>query len=309
MSTRPSSASAASAMRCGAPSSMTSCSMTTGRNSFDDAASISSASVSSSSRRRATIASLTPSAASPRAIARPMPMLAPVTRAVLSLSCRSIASSQTVPYRPDVGSMLDRRGWRKFAGQCRNAPGPFDVFMRAVYERSAISHKETPMQKIKTFLWFDKEAEEAANYYVSVFKNGKVTNVGRVTMDEESAKASGGSVGEQVLTADFELFGQEYIALNGGPAFNFTEAISLMVLCDSQEEVDAYWNRLVGDGGEESQCGWCKDKYGLSWQITPQRLLDCIGSSDKEAAGRAMHAMLKMQKIDVAAIKKAYDGA
>jgi len=165
------------------------------------------------------------------------------------------------------------------------------------------------MQKIKTFLWFDKEAEEAANYYVSVFKNGKVTNVGRVTMDEESAKDSGGSVGEQVLTADFELFGQEYIALNGGPAFNFTEAISLMVLCDSQEEVDAYWNRLVGDGGEESQCGWCKDKYGLSWQITPQRLLDCIGSSDKEAAGRAMHAMLKMQKIDIAAIEKAYNGA
>ena len=119
----------------------------------------------------------------------------------------------------------------------------------------------------------------------------------------------GGKPGEQVLTADFELFGQQYTALNGGPAFNFTEAISLMVLCDGQEEVDAYWDRLIGDGGEESQCGWRKDKYGLSWQITPKQLLDAIGSSDREAAGRAMPAMLQMQKIDIAAIKKAYDGA
>lgn len=165
------------------------------------------------------------------------------------------------------------------------------------------------MQKIKTFLWFDNQAEEAANYYVSVFKNGKVTNVNRINVDEESAKAMGGQPGEQVITCEFELFGQEYTALNGGPAFNFTEAISLMVLCDSQDEVDAYWSRLVGDGGEESQCGWCKDKYGLSWQMTPQRLLDCIGSSDQEKASRAMHAMLGMQKIDIAAIEKAYNGA
>ena len=165
------------------------------------------------------------------------------------------------------------------------------------------------MQKIKTFLWYDTQAEEAANYYVSVFKNGKVTNVGRIDMDEESAKATGSKPGEQVLTVDFELFGQEFTALNGGPAFNFTEAISLMVLCDGQAEVDAYWDRLVGDGGEASQCGWCKDKYGLSWQITPKQLLDAVGSSDKEAAGRAMHAMLKMQKIDIATIERAYAGA
>jgi predicted 3-demethylubiquinone-9 3-methyltransferase (glyoxalase superfamily) len=164
------------------------------------------------------------------------------------------------------------------------------------------------MQKIKTFLWYDSQAEEAANYYVSVFKDGKVTNVNKATFDEETAKATGGKPGEQVLTVEFDLFGQQYIALNGGPAFNFTEAISLMVLCDGQEEVDAYWNRLVGDGGEESQCGWCKDKYGLSWQITPKQLLDAIGSSDKEAAGRAMHAMLGMQKIEIAAIEKAYNG-
>ena len=164
------------------------------------------------------------------------------------------------------------------------------------------------MQKIKTFLWYDNQAEEAANYYVSVFKEGKVTDVNRVSFDEEAAKATGGQPGEQVLTVDFELFGQEYIALNGGPAFNFTEAISLMVQCDGQAEVDEYWNRLIGDGGEESQCGWLKDKYGLSWQITPRQLLEYIGSSDKEAANRAMHATLQMQKIDVAAIKKAYDG-
>ena len=165
------------------------------------------------------------------------------------------------------------------------------------------------MQKIKTFLWYDKEAEEAANYYVSVFKKGKVAKVNRIHVDEESAKAAGMKPGAQVVTVDFELFGQEYIALNGGPAFKFNESISLMVLCDGQEEVDEYWNKLVGDGGEESQCGWLKDKYGLSWQITPRVLLECIGSSDKEAANRAMHAMLKMQKIDVAAIKKAYEGA
>jgi predicted 3-demethylubiquinone-9 3-methyltransferase (glyoxalase superfamily) len=165
------------------------------------------------------------------------------------------------------------------------------------------------MQKIKTFLWYDTQAEEAANYYVSVFKNGKVHDVQRIKIDEESAKATGGQPGEQVMVVDFELFGQEYTALNGGPAFNFTEAISLMVLCEDQEEVDAYWNRLIGDGGEESACGWCKDKYGLSWQITPKQLLDCIGSSDKERANRAMHAMLQMQKIDIAAIEKAYNGA
>jgi predicted 3-demethylubiquinone-9 3-methyltransferase (glyoxalase superfamily) len=165
------------------------------------------------------------------------------------------------------------------------------------------------MQKIKTFLWYDNQAEEAANYYVSVFKNGKVTDVARMSITEEAAKEMGGQPGLQVVTADFELFGQEYIALNGGPHFKFTEAISLMVLCESQEEVDSYWNRLVGDGGEESQCGWCKDKYGLSWQITPKQLLDAIGSSDREAADRAMLAMLKMQKIDIAAIEKAYAGA
>jgi predicted 3-demethylubiquinone-9 3-methyltransferase (glyoxalase superfamily) len=164
------------------------------------------------------------------------------------------------------------------------------------------------MQKIKTFLWYDKEAEEAANYYVSVFKNGKVTNVGRMTIDEETAKATGGKPGEQVLTVDFELFGQEYVALNGGPTFNFTEAISLMVLCDDQEEVDLYWDRLLGDGGKEDACGWLKDKYGLSWQITPRLLLECIGSPDKEAAGRAMQAMLQMQKIDIATIRRAYEG-
>jgi predicted 3-demethylubiquinone-9 3-methyltransferase (glyoxalase superfamily) len=165
------------------------------------------------------------------------------------------------------------------------------------------------MQKIKTFLWYDNQAEEAANYYVSVFKNGKVTDVARMNIDEEAARVTGSQPGEQVITADFELFGQEYTALNGGPAFNFTEAISLMVLCDNQEEVDRYWDTLIGDGGEASDCGWLKDKYGLSWQITPRRMLECLGSSDKEAANRAMHAMLKMQKIDIAAIESAYQGA
>jgi predicted 3-demethylubiquinone-9 3-methyltransferase (glyoxalase superfamily) len=164
------------------------------------------------------------------------------------------------------------------------------------------------MQKIKTFLWYDNQAEEAANYYVSVFKNGKVTSVGRINFDEETAKATGGKPGEQVLTVDFELFGQEYTALNGGPAFNFTEAISLMVLCDGQAEVDAYWDRLIADGGEESQCGWLKDKYGLSWQIVPAALERLMMSGDKASNERVMAAVMKMTKLDIATLEAAARG-
>jgi predicted 3-demethylubiquinone-9 3-methyltransferase (glyoxalase superfamily) len=150
-------------------------------------------------------------------------------------------------------------------------------------------------QKITPFLWFDNEAEEAMNFYVSVFKNSKIVSTGP------------GPDGK-VMTGTFELEGQKFMALNGGPQFKFTEAISLFVDCTDQAEVDDLWNKLTADGGKASQCGWLKDKYGLSWQIIPKALGELLGGTDPAKAQRAMQAMLKMQKIDVAALKAAYDG-
>jgi predicted 3-demethylubiquinone-9 3-methyltransferase (glyoxalase superfamily) len=150
-------------------------------------------------------------------------------------------------------------------------------------------------QKIVTFLWFDDQAEEAIEYYASVFPDSKVLSVMR------------GPDGK-VVTGNIQLAGQEFMALNGGPRFKFTEAISLFVRCQTQEEVDRLWARLTADGGEESQCGWLKDKYGLSWQIIPDALGELLGSPDREKANRAMQAMLQMRKIDVAGLQKAYDG-
>ncbi|HEU4355240.1 MAG TPA: VOC family protein [Actinomycetota bacterium] len=165
------------------------------------------------------------------------------------------------------------------------------------------------MQKITTFLWFDHHAEEAAEHYVSVFRGrpggdpstSKVLNVARYN------EAGPGEPGT-AMTVTFQLEGQEFIALNGGPEFPFTEAVSLFVHCGSQEEVDHFWDRLT-DGGEESQCGWLKDRYGLSWQIVPDRMMDLIGDPDPERARRAMEAMLKMRKIDLPTIERAAEAA
>jgi len=161
------------------------------------------------------------------------------------------------------------------------------------------------MQKITPFLWFNKEAEEAANFYVSVFKNSKLGKILRY--DEASARAAGGQVGS-VLTVEFEIEGQKFIALNGGPEFKFNESISFVVNCDTQEEVDYFWASLVADGGQESQCGWLKDKFGVSWQITPRILIEMLHDKDQEKSGRAMKAMLQMQKIDINKLKEAYAG-
>jgi len=155
-------------------------------------------------------------------------------------------------------------------------------------------------QKITPFLWFDDKAEEAMNYYVSIFKNSKVVSINRF------GDAGPGPIGS-VMTATFELEGQTFIALNGGPEFSFTEAISFFVDCDTQAEVDELWDKLCA-GGQPSQCGWLKDKYGLSWQIIPKALGEMLGDKDPEKAGRAMQAMLQMQKIDVKKLKEAYDG-
>ncbi|MCU1335668.1 MAG: hypothetical protein JWO19_1249 [Bryobacterales bacterium] len=155
-------------------------------------------------------------------------------------------------------------------------------------------------QKITTFLWFDNNAEEAINHYISIFKNSKVLNV---TRNGEGGPGPKGTV----LTATFELEGQKFMALNGGPIFKFTEAISLFVDCETQEEVDDLWEKLSA-GGQPSRCGWLKDKFGLSWQIIPRVLGEMLRDKDPHKAKRVMDAMLKMNKIDVKLLKQAYEG-
>ena len=158
------------------------------------------------------------------------------------------------------------------------------------------------MQKIRTFLWFDDNAEEAMNFYVSIFKNSKVLEVKRY------GDAGPGPKGT-VMVGTFQLEGQEFMALNGGPEFPFTEAISLLVNCETQKEVDELWTKLTADGGKESQCGWLKDKFGLSWQIVPTALGRMLGDKNPKKAQAAMRAMLKMKKIDIQGLKQAFDAA
>ena len=158
-------------------------------------------------------------------------------------------------------------------------------------------------QKITPFLWFDDKAEEAAKFYTSIFKNSKIGNITRY--DEEAAGPTGRPAGS-VMTVDFQLGGQEFVALNGGPMFKFTEAISFVVNCENQEEVDYFWSKLSA-GGEESRCGWLKDKFGLSWPVEPTVIIEMLTDKDTAKAKRVMHAMLQMDKIDIAVLKKAYD--
>jgi len=157
------------------------------------------------------------------------------------------------------------------------------------------------MSKITPFLWFDNQAEEAMNFYVSLFNNSKIVNVSRYG---EGAPVPAGTV----MSATFELDGQTVQALNGGPQFKFNEAISFFVSCEDQAEVDKYWNALTANGGEEGPCGWLKDKFGLSWQIVPTALGEMLGDPDPDKSRRTMEAMLKMKKIDVSALRQAYNG-
>jgi predicted 3-demethylubiquinone-9 3-methyltransferase (glyoxalase superfamily) len=158
-------------------------------------------------------------------------------------------------------------------------------------------------QKITPFLWFDNQAEEAAKFYTSIFKNSKIENATRY--DEEGSKVSGRPKGS-LMTVPFQIEGQEFVALNGGPMFKFTEAISFIVNCETQKEVDYYWEKLSA-GGEEVQCGWLKDRFGLSWQVVPTVLTEMLQDKDPQKAQRVMAAMLKMKKIEIADLKKAYD--
>jgi predicted 3-demethylubiquinone-9 3-methyltransferase (glyoxalase superfamily) len=184
---------------------------------------------------------------------------------------------------------------------CRFPGTPFDLLVEVNPSR------EVPMthtQRITPFLWFDSQAEEAAKFYVSIFPNSKVGEVARY--DAEGAKAAGRPEGS-VMTVAFDLDGQQFTALNGGPVFTFTEAISFVVHCDTQAEVDHFWTKLSA-GGQEIQCGWLKDRYGVAWQIVPTSLIEMLHDRDRERARRVMAAMLRMKKIEIAELKRAYDG-
>lgn len=154
--------------------------------------------------------------------------------------------------------------------------------------------------KITPFLWFNANAEEAANHYVSLFPNSKILNI---------VRTPGGSpdVESPVLVVAFELDGVKFTAMNGGPMFTFNESISMVIHCNDQAEVDHYWNGLIADGGKESDCGWLKDKFGLSWQVTPEILTKYLGDADRVKAGRVMQCMMTMQKLDVAKLEAAYN--
>ena len=156
--------------------------------------------------------------------------------------------------------------------------------------------------KIVPTLWFNHDAEEAANLYVSLLPDSRIDRIVRSPADNPSMKEGG------VLVVDFTLAGRKYSGLNGGPAFPFTEAVSLMILCEDQSEVDRLWDGLLADGGTPSECGWLKDRFGLSWQITPKALLEMMASDDRDSARRAMEAMMTMSKLDLPTLQKAFDG-
>ena len=158
------------------------------------------------------------------------------------------------------------------------------------------------MDKIIPCLWFNYTAEEAANFYITLLPDSRIDNVVRSPADNPSMKEG------DVLVVEFTLAGKPYIGLNGGPLFQFNEAVSFQVRTEDQEETDRLWEAITGNGGTESMCGWCKDRWGLSWQITPKRLLELNADPDPARARRAMEAMLKMRKIDIAAVERAADG-
>ena len=159
------------------------------------------------------------------------------------------------------------------------------------------------MTSITPFLWFDGDAEPAAELYCAIFPDSRIDRVDRAPADNPSSKEG------DVLTVNFTVAGRPFIALNGGPAFQFTEAVSFFIECEDQAEVDRYWDTLLANGGEPSQCGWLKDRFGLSWQVVPRRMNEILPSPDRDGAKRAFAAMMKMQKLDVAELEAAFEGA
>jgi predicted 3-demethylubiquinone-9 3-methyltransferase (glyoxalase superfamily) len=191
---------------------------------------------------------------------------------------------------------------RRSSGAQVGTTGPlFGVFFNT--ERSGIM---TAMQSITPCLWFDNQAEEAARYYTGIFKNSKIGTISRYG---EAGREVHGQKAGTVMTVEFELNGQPFTALNGGPIFKFNEAISFQIMCRTQEEVDHYWNKLSEGGDKDAQqCGWLKDKYGLSWQVVPTVLAEMMSDPDKEKSGRAMESMLQMKKLDIAELQRAFAG-
>jgi predicted 3-demethylubiquinone-9 3-methyltransferase (glyoxalase superfamily) len=189
---------------------------------------------------------------------------------------------------------------------------PYRLSIRGMPARLTVTDhsfvREAPMskliQRITPFLWFDSNAEEAAKFYVSIFKNSRIGSTARY--DDEGAKAAGRPKGS-VMTVAFVLEGQEFTALNGGPLFKFTEAVSFVVNCETQDEVDHFWEKLSA-GGQQVQCGWLKDRFGVSWQVVPTVLIEMLHDKDPEKSRRVMSAMLKMKKIDIAGLRNAYQG-
>jgi predicted 3-demethylubiquinone-9 3-methyltransferase (glyoxalase superfamily) len=161
------------------------------------------------------------------------------------------------------------------------------------------------MQKITPFLWFDNQDEEAVKFYTAIFKNSKVE---KITRYGESAEKAAGRPAGSVMTVEFELEGQKFTALNGGPVFKFNESISFVANCKTQEEVDYFWEKLTADGGQEIECGWLKDKFGVSWQIVPTVLIEMLHDKDEAKAERVMKAMLQMHKLDIKTLKDACAG-
>ena len=161
------------------------------------------------------------------------------------------------------------------------------------------------MKPLTTCLWFDTQAEEAAHFYVSLFEDGEI---GEISRYGKAGQEVHGRPEGSVMTVEFRMRGQDFVGLNGGPQFKFNEAVSFQIFCDSQAEVDRYWERLGADGGQPGPCGWIKDRFGLSWQVVPNRLMELMKDKDRAKAGRTMNAMLKMGKIDIAGLDRAAAG-
>ncbi len=206
---------------------------------------------------------------------------------------REICNGARIPISLNAGS-LSYPAWSTAQAEA------YEKLAEALALNNYKAKEENQMQKITPFLWFDSKAEEAMNFYLSIFKNSKV---GRVTRYGEGGPGPKGTV----MSATFQLEGQEFMALNGGPQFTFTPAISFFVNCETQQEVDELWEKL-SESGRKERCGWLKDKYGLSWQIIPSALGKMLGDKDPEKSKRVMQAMLQMDKIDIKRLQEAYEG-
>ncbi|HZP70184.1 MAG TPA: VOC family protein [Pseudolabrys sp.] len=162
-----------------------------------------------------------------------------------------------------------------------------------------------PADNITPCLWFDTQAEEAANFYCSIFRNSRI---GKISRFPDAGQEIHGKPADSVMTVEFEIDGRPFVALNGGPQFKFDEAVSFQVYCDTQADIDCYWTKLTADGGSEGPCGWLKDKFGLSWQVVPRAIPRMMSDPDREKSARVMNAFMKMKKLDMATIERAYAG-